>query len=95
MSTKTTFKRIALGLVAAMGFGMLSVAPASATALDITAGTGFTFGGSATAATITTTAGSSNYVAFALATTSGSQYALTVTGSTASNASTDITGSGT
>jgi len=95
MSTKTTFKRIALGLVAAMGFGMLSVAPASATDLDITAATGFTFGGSATAATITTTAGANNFVAFNLATTNGSQYALAVTGSTASNASTDITGSGT
>jgi hypothetical protein len=30
MSTKTTFKRIALATVAAMGFGMLSVAPSSA-----------------------------------------------------------------
>jgi hypothetical protein len=32
MSTKTTFKRIALVAVAALGFGMLSVAPSSATA---------------------------------------------------------------
>jgi trimeric autotransporter adhesin len=30
MSTKTTFKRVALGTVAAMGFGLLSVVPASA-----------------------------------------------------------------
>ena len=30
MSTKTTFKRIALVAVAAMGFGMLSVVPSSA-----------------------------------------------------------------
>ena len=30
MSTKTTFKRIALVAVAALGFGMLSVAPSSA-----------------------------------------------------------------
>ena len=30
MSTKTTFKRIALGTVAALGFGLLSVVPASA-----------------------------------------------------------------
>jgi trimeric autotransporter adhesin len=30
MSTKTTFKRIALGTVAAMGFGLLSVVPANA-----------------------------------------------------------------
>ena len=30
MSTKTTFKRIALATVAAMGFGLLSVVPANA-----------------------------------------------------------------
>jgi hypothetical protein len=30
MSTKTTFKRVALGTVAAMGFGLLSVVPANA-----------------------------------------------------------------
>jgi trimeric autotransporter adhesin len=35
MSTKTTFKRIALGTVAAMGFGLLSVAPANAAATDL------------------------------------------------------------
>jgi hypothetical protein len=34
MSTKTTFKRVALATVAAMGFGLLSVAPANA---DLTA----------------------------------------------------------
>jgi len=34
MSTKTTFKRIALVAVAALGFGMLSVAPSSADGLD-------------------------------------------------------------
>jgi hypothetical protein len=32
MSTKTTFKRIALVAVASLGFGMLSVAPSSALA---------------------------------------------------------------
>ncbi len=31
MSTKTTFKRVALVTVAALGFGLLSVAPSSAT----------------------------------------------------------------
>ena len=36
MSTKTTFKRIALATVAVMGFGLLSVAPAQATAVDAT-----------------------------------------------------------
>jgi hypothetical protein len=42
MSTKTTFKRIALVAVAALGFGMLSVVPSSAATLagtSITAGT--------------------------------------------------------
>ena len=32
MSTKTNFKRLALGVIAALGLGMLSVAPSSATA---------------------------------------------------------------
>jgi hypothetical protein len=36
MSTKTTFKRVALATVAAMGFGLLSVVPANAAASDIT-----------------------------------------------------------
>ena len=34
MSTKTTFKRVALVTVAALGFGMLSVAPSSAAGMD-------------------------------------------------------------
>ena len=34
MSTKTTFKRVALVAVAALGFGMLSVVPSSAAGLD-------------------------------------------------------------
>jgi trimeric autotransporter adhesin len=47
MSTKTTFKRVALVAVAALGFGVLtSVAPASAAA---SAATGFTIGTSAPA----------------------------------------------
>jgi len=43
MSTKTTFKRVALVAVAALGLGVLSVAPSSATtrldAVSVTAGT--------------------------------------------------------
>ena len=35
MSTKTNFKRVALGVIAALGFGMLSVAPSSATVSDV------------------------------------------------------------
>jgi len=34
MSTKTTFKRIALVTVAALGFGVMSVAPSSASILN-------------------------------------------------------------
>jgi hypothetical protein len=46
MSTKTTFKRIALVTVAALGFGVLtSVAPASATDAPATVGTPIVFGG--------------------------------------------------
>jgi len=46
MSTKTTFKRIALVAVAALGFGLLSsVAPASATDAPATVGTPVVFGG--------------------------------------------------
>jgi hypothetical protein len=35
MSTKTNFKRVALGVIAALGFGMLSVAPSSATISEV------------------------------------------------------------
>ena len=37
MSTKTTFKRVALATVAALGFGLLSSVPANAAAGDVTA----------------------------------------------------------
>jgi len=46
MSTKTTFKRIALVAVAALGLGVLSVAPSSATLTGVTV----TVGGTATSA---------------------------------------------
>jgi hypothetical protein len=39
MSTKTNFKRVALGVIAALGFGMLSVAPSSATISEVTIST--------------------------------------------------------
>jgi len=47
MSTKTTFKRVALATVAAMGFGLLSVVPASAGASATTLT--FTLGAAPTA----------------------------------------------
>jgi hypothetical protein len=40
MSSKTTFKRIALVAVAALGLGVLSVAPSQATNAVLTFGTG-------------------------------------------------------
>jgi len=64
MSTKTTFKRIALATVAAMGFGLLSVVPASAvpaTPWAVTAAQ--TSAGNETAATTATqVVGANNYV---------------------------------
>ena len=46
MSTKTTFKRVALVAVASLGFGVLtSVAPASATDAPFTLGTPTVIGG--------------------------------------------------
>ena len=39
MSTKTTFKRIALVAVAALGFGVLSVVPSQAAVLELTVST--------------------------------------------------------
>jgi len=54
MSTKTTFKRIALVAVASLGFGVLtSVAPASATERDASAITVGTLGASRVGATTT------------------------------------------
>ena len=59
MSTKTTFKRVALVAVAAMGFGLLSVAPSSAAhvfqadALSLSAATSTVAVGSSTTITVT------------------------------------------
>ena len=61
MSTKTTFKRIALATVAAMGFGLLSVVPASATAPAAVKLT-FTQAGSTTAVAGDVAAAESIYV---------------------------------
>jgi hypothetical protein len=57
MSTKTTFKRIALVTVAAMGFGLLSVAPSTATTqsdtLTLSAATSTIAAGSSGSVTLT------------------------------------------
>ena len=60
MSTKTTFKRIALVTVAAMGFGLLSVVPSTATSqqdtLTLSSAT-TTIAAGSTSASITVTQG--------------------------------------
>ena len=95
MSTKTTFKRVAAVAAAALAIGGLSAVSAHAAEGGITAATGFSFGGTAAAATVTTTNGANNYVGFNVETVSGSQYNLVVTGGVANSASTTVTGSGT
>ena len=62
MSTKTTFKRIALVAVAALGLGVLSVAPSSAAAISEDTHT-ITFAAGGTTAAATITAGESATVA--------------------------------
>jgi len=67
MSTKTTFKRIALVAVAALGFGMLSVVPSNAAAVDvwdITVAESIAAGGESAVQV----AGFANYVTFAVGT---------------------------
>jgi trimeric autotransporter adhesin len=94
MSTKTIYKRIALVAVAALGAGVLSVAPASATGswaapFDITTyeSASATTGASLTI-TATQVAGADNYIEFTgTATTDGTQFVrLAVTGGVISSA---------
>jgi trimeric autotransporter adhesin len=88
MSTKTTFKRIALVAVAALGFGMLSVIPSqagpagtAAAPWEVTAAQTET--GTVTARTATQIAGANNYVELTAAANSTSTLSvLKVTGST-------------
>ena len=92
MSTKTTFKRIALVAVAALTLGGFTAVSASADDGDIVITAGTT-AGTATARTAATTTGANNFIGFTLATTSS--YAVVVTGGTASTSATTATGSGT
>jgi len=94
MSTKKTLKRIALAAVSALGFGLMSVAPANAAALDWSVTSATASGGTATAATATQLAGTFNFVGASLATVAGTNYVVTVTGGTASSGSA-ISGNGT
>ena len=66
MSTKTTFKRIALVAVASLGFGVLSTAPSFAAAGDIT----MTYDFTATGSTAIPTVGSAVVIPITLATSS-------------------------
>jgi trimeric autotransporter adhesin len=94
MSTKTTFKRIALVAVAALGLGMLSVVPSNATPSPTTGNTTTAVypwyvtqaqsdTGTAAARTATQVAGANNFVELTAGTTSTSVLSvLKVTGST-------------
>jgi hypothetical protein len=82
MSTKTTFKRIALVAVASLGFGMLSIVPSQAATelFDITTAETVVSGGESA----THVAGAANYVTIAgsasVSAVSGTSYSLTVSG---------------
>jgi hypothetical protein len=94
MSTKTIYKRIALVAVAALGAGVLSVAPASATGswaapFDITTSeSNSAAGGASLTLTATQVAGADNYIEFTgTATTDSTQFVrLSVTGGVISSA---------
>jgi hypothetical protein len=94
MSTKTIYKRIALVAVAALGAGVLSVAPASATGnyaapFEITTyESRSAAGGASLTLTATQVAGADNYIEFTGdATTDGTQFIrVAVTGSVISSA---------
>jgi hypothetical protein len=88
MSTKTSFKRIALVAVAALGMGVLtSVAPASAAYGNyIASGTPtITITGGTTASTQTQVSGANNFATIVTAASAG---VLTITGSTLNTAAT-------
>jgi len=89
MSTKTIYKRIALVAVAALGAGVLSVAPASATygtiIVDNTNPAFATTGAGTVASTQTQVSGANNFVSFDTTATAG---VLTITGSTLNTAAT-------
>jgi hypothetical protein len=100
MSTKTTFKRVALVAAVAAAFGGLSTVAANAANVGdilVTAATG-TNNFSTTAAateTATATSGANNYVGITVYASNTAPVAVSVTGGTAVSGSTSVTGSGT
>jgi hypothetical protein len=101
MSTKTTFKRIALVAVAALGFGMVSAVPSfagnSATPFTITAAQGSLPVAAAATMTATQLTGALNYVELTATNdfTDTSTVTVTVSGSTISTFSVATTGGST
>jgi hypothetical protein len=76
MSTKTTFKRVALVTVAALGFGMLSTVASSAAALTVGATSSIsTDVSSITLVPASTTPATTDYAAFEVSLTNSSGYA--------------------
>ncbi len=94
MSTNKTLKRIALVAVASLGFGLVSVAPSNAADLDWTVNTAYANAGTAAARTATQIAGANNYVTATLTVTAATNYAVAVSGGTASTDDT-VSGQGT
>jgi hypothetical protein len=97
MSTKTNFKRIALVAVAALGAGVLSVAPANAAEGDTTYNAATLLVGT-TAPTVTTNAGTATLVVggtitLTMATAASHAGLFTVTGGTVVSASSESGGS--
>lgn len=72
MSTKTTFKRIALVAVAALGLGVLSVAPSNAAVINLSATTVTVADGTATTGTSDSTTAASITISFTSGGTSDS-----------------------
>jgi len=99
MSTKTTFKRVALVAVAGLGLGLLSSVSAQAGANDISVVTAQA-SVNGTSATATQIAGASNFITYDVELAASSSYVLSATGGVATCAvgsatSTTFTGNGT
>ena len=76
MSTKTTFKRVALVAVAALGLGVLTVAPSNAAVINLSATTITVANGTATTGTSDSTTAAEITISF---TSEGASDSVTVT----------------